>query len=289
MNWGKQIFSLTFLVFFVLTSTNSVQALPLQQNCGWGDSSIESERKCCWPSNYSNSNITDGEDSSGLIGGQIGIIKSVGGFFGDFLVNIGKDAFDLEIDDSMHPDKSNRPENILKYRASELCKVGTYTNKVNPEKPEEISRNNCVCAISEAQAQATFGTYSAANSKLGKDCARVSSSKEKSECISCLDKQTMGGRRVAHVWTSIGCVPLDLPTFIGQFVLTTLLGLAGILCVGCLIYWAIQLQTRGAEADTIKKAKEGIRSCLMGLLLIIFSIFILRLIGVSILGLPGLG
>lgn len=289
MNWGKQIFSIIILSSLFLLVGKSVFALPMQQNCGWGDSKIESERKCCWPSNMSSGTITDGEDSSGLIGGQVGVLKKVSGFFGDFLVNIGKDAFDLEIDESMHPDKSNRPENVLKYRSSELCKVGTYTNKTNPEKPEEISRNNCVCAISEAQAQAAFGTFSAANSKLGKDCARVSTSKEKTDCISCLDKQTMGGRRVAHVWTSIGCIPLDMPTFIGQFVLTTLLGLAGILSVGCLIFWAIQLQTRGAEADTIKKAKEGIRSCLLGLMLVIFSIFIIRLVGVSILGLPGLG
>ena len=37
----------------------------------------------------------------------------------------------------------------------------------------------------------------------------------------------------------------------------------------------------------LKKAQELITSCIMGLMLIIFSIFILRLIGVDILKIPG--
>ena len=39
--------------------------------------------------------------------------------------------------------------------------------------------------------------------------------------------------------------------------------------------------------EKIKKAQDLLTSCIMGLMLIIFAVFILRLVGVNILRIPG--
>ena len=57
----------------------------------------------------------------------------------------------------------------------------------------------------------------------------------------------------------------------------------------CIIYSAYLIQFSRGNPERIKKAREYLTSCIMGLLLIIFSIFILRLIGVDILRIPGFG
>jgi putative Mn2+ efflux pump MntP len=67
------------------------------------------------------------------------------------------------------------------------------------------------------------------------------------------------------------------------------MGLAGIIAIGCITFAAIQFQLSQGDTEKIKKARELMTSCIMGLILIIFSVFILRVIGVDILQLPGLG
>jgi len=47
------------------------------------------------------------------------------------------------------------------------------------------------------------------------------------------------------------------------------------------------MQSSQGNPEKLKKAQEMITSCIMGLMLIIFSVFILKLIGVNILKIPG--
>lgn len=88
-------------------------------------------------------------------------------------------------------------------------------------------------------------------------------------------------------WTGIGCIKTDIVGFTGS-IIGVGMGVGGAATLLCIIYAAFILQTSRGNPEKIKKAQESLRACISGLLLIIFSIFILQLIGVTILQIPGL-
>ena len=112
-------------------------------------------------------------------------------------------------------------------------------------------------------------------------CEKYINSSEREACIACAEN---GG-----VWTSLTCVYGDVSRFIREILLGWAIGLAGVIALFCIIYAAFQIQTSQGSPEKIKKAQELLTSCIMGLMLIIFSVFILRLIGVDILRIPGFG
>ena len=99
-------------------------------------------------------------------------------------------------------------------------------------------------------------------------------------CLNCI--------RSGGYYSAIGCVPINLSNFVSQFLLGRMIGLAGIIALFCIIYSAFQIQSSQGNTEKIKKSQDILISCILGLILIIFSIFILRLIGVNILQIPGL-
>jgi len=104
---------------------------------------------------------------------------------------------------------------------------------------------------------------------------------ELKNCINCAGRDGL--------WTGMGCLPLDLNSLITSFVLTTGIGIGGGFALLCIIYAAFMMQSSQGNPEKLKKAQEMITSCIMGLMLIIFSVFIMRLIGVNILRIPGFG
>jgi hypothetical protein len=112
-------------------------------------------------------------------------------------------------------------------------------------------------------------------------CAKYLSAniKEVTSCVQCAAGNGM--------WTGMGCLPLDLNTLIGGFILNTGIGIGGMFAFLCIIYAAFMMQSSQGNPEKLKKAQEMITSCIMGLMLIIFSVFIMRLIGVNILRIPG--
>lgn len=146
-----------------------------------------------------------------------------------------------------------------------------------PTTPGDTSDPNCTCV---RQTQAPL----VALEKLCEDIGeKGKSSGERSNCLNCV-RGTDGN---VGVWTGLGCFYADLPTLIQKTILGWGIGFAGVLALLCMIYSTILLQTSRANPEKIKKAQELLVSCITGLLLIIFSIFILRLIGVDILRIPG--
>ncbi|MFA6532714.1 MAG: hypothetical protein WCT22_01815 [Patescibacteria group bacterium] len=99
---------------------------------------------------------------------------------------------------------------------------------------------------------------------------------------SCLNCANGGG-----VWSGLGCVKTDFKSFIEETVFGFGVGLAGGLSLLCIIYAAFMMQSSEGNPEKLKKAQEMITSCIIGLMLIIFSVFILKLIGVNILKIPG--
>lgn len=86
--------------------------------------------------------------------------------------------------------------------------------------------------------------------------------------------------------TAIGCVPVDMGQFIA-WLLPFLFGIAGGISFLLMVYGFILITTSKGDPKAVQGAKETITSAITGLLLSIFSIFILRLIVSGILKLPG--
>lgn len=112
-------------------------------------------------------------------------------------------------------------------------------------------------------------------------CQRQANLGDRSACLACANN---GG-----VFSGIGCVKTDSKKFIEETVFGLGIGLAGGFSLLCIIYAAFMMQSSQGNPEKLKKAQEMITSCIMGLMLIIFSVFILRLIGVNILRIPGFG
>ncbi len=112
-------------------------------------------------------------------------------------------------------------------------------------------------------------------------CQRQFKVEDRNACLTCAND---GG-----VFSGIGCVKTDSKKFIEETVFGLGIGLAGGFSLLCIIYAAFMMQSSQGNPEKLKKAQELITSCIMGLMLIIFSVFILRLIGVNILKIPGFG
>ncbi len=97
------------------------------------------------------------------------------------------------------------------------------------------------------------------------------------------------------VWTAIGCLNAGLPTgsapggsLIGQLLVwATILGSGFAFLI--IVFGGFQIATAAGDPKKMKAAQELIWSGISGLLLIIFSIFLLNLIGFRILNLQPVG
>lgn len=86
-----------------------------------------------------------------------------------------------------------------------------------------------------------------------------------------------------EILTAIGCINVKSPEgFVGS-VLKLAIGIGGGIAMLLIIFGGIQILTSGGNPDKIQAGKELITSAIAGLILIVFSVFILRIIGVEIL------
>ena len=111
-------------------------------------------------------------------------------------------------------------------------------------------------------------------------CTNIESENEKNKCLTCISQENC-------YWSGIGSVYTDLPSFINKNLFGIALSFAGLIAFLCIIYSAVILQTSVGNPERIKKARQNLTSCIAGLLVIIFSIFILSIIGGDIINIPG--
>lgn len=98
------------------------------------------------------------------------------------------------------------------------------------------------------------------------------------ECESCLNN--------SGVWTALGCLPTrpaDLLPKLAQFAV----GIAGGFALMLMLIGAFRISVSAGNPDNVQAGKDMFTSAVAGLLLIIFSALILRIIGVDIFQLPG--
>lgn len=100
-------------------------------------------------------------------------------------------------------------------------------------------------------------------------------------CKQCFDKQ--------GIWTGIGCIPYNDTTQTVRALITVGLGLAGTVVVLMTLAGAFMLSTSKGDPTKVQEAKSLIFSAVSGILFLIFSVSILRFIGVSVLQIPGFG
>jgi len=98
-------------------------------------------------------------------------------------------------------------------------------------------------------------------------------------CLNCLKQN--------NSWTALGCISTSKPTELSNRILTFAIGIGGAIAFLLMIFGGLQIIFSGGNPDKVKAGKEIITAALAGLLLIIFSVFILRVIGYDILKLPG--
>lgn len=98
---------------------------------------------------------------------------------------------------------------------------------------------------------------------------------------------------VTYLDTAIGCIPVrgnkDAVThvFAGWF-LGWAIGVAGGLALLLIVFSGFQIMTAQGDPQKLQAGRELLTSAISGLILIVFSIFLLRLIGVQILNIPGI-
>jgi hypothetical protein len=92
--------------------------------------------------------------------------------------------------------------------------------------------------------------------------------------------------------TAIGCIPVLGAN--GQndflvFLLKWAVGIGGGIAFLLIVYAGFMIMTAAGSPDRLKAGQELLTSAISGLILLVFSIFILKFIGVDILGLDKFG
>jgi hypothetical protein len=90
--------------------------------------------------------------------------------------------------------------------------------------------------------------------------------------------------------TAIGCINVlgSQEEFLGDL-LRWAIGVGSGIAFLLIVYAGFMIMTSSGNPDRLKAGQELLTSALSGLILLIFSVFILNLIGVKILQIPGFG
>lgn len=88
--------------------------------------------------------------------------------------------------------------------------------------------------------------------------------------------------------TAIGCIPINDTNALIGFFLRWAIGIGGGIAFILILVSGFQIMTSQGDPQKLQAGKELLTSAVTGLVLIIFSVFILQFIGVNILGIPGL-
>jgi len=90
------------------------------------------------------------------------------------------------------------------------------------------------------------------------------------------------------IMTAIGCINTASPKLFTGAILNLVTALGGGLALALILYGVFIVTTSGGNPDKLKMGSEIITSAVIGLIFILLSVFLMNLIGINILALPGL-
>jgi hypothetical protein len=96
-----------------------------------------------------------------------------------------------------------------------------------------------------------------------------------------------GGSGNSGILTAIGCVPVlgsDNGKAFGEFVLKWAIGIGGGIAFLLILYGGFMVMTSSGNPERLKAGQELLTSAISGLVLLIFSVFVLNFLGINILG-----
>lgn len=88
--------------------------------------------------------------------------------------------------------------------------------------------------------------------------------------------------------TAIGCIKVGSGNELVNTILRLAIGLGGGIALALILYGVFIVTTSAGMPDKLKAGSEIITSAVIGLIFILLSIFLVHLIGINILGIPGL-
>jgi len=89
--------------------------------------------------------------------------------------------------------------------------------------------------------------------------------------------------------TAIGCIPVENTNEFMGWILGWAVGVGGGIAFLLIIYASFMIMTSQGDPTRLKAGQELLTSAISGLIMLIFSIFILKFIGIDILGLNNFG
>lgn len=113
-------------------------------------------------------------------------------------------------------------------------------------------------------------------------CISIPADPEYSACVACVNAN--------NAYTALGCIiTTDQGEGLFTKLFTTGTGIAGVIAFIIILLGGFKILTSAGNPERLTEGKEMVSSAIAGLLMIIFSIFILQVIGVNVLCIPGFG
>ena len=106
-------------------------------------------------------------------------------------------------------------------------------------------------------------------------------------CRQCLYDVT-GAEIKGNYYTVLGCFSTKPEKFV-QSILSVVFGMAGGIAFMAVLYGSAVVLTSSGNPEKIQGGKDMIQNSIIGILIIVFSVFLLRIVGFDILKIPGFG
>jgi hypothetical protein len=89
---------------------------------------------------------------------------------------------------------------------------------------------------------------------------------------------------VSEIDTAIGCIPTDSNSGTTDFIVRWSIGLGGGIAFLLILFAAFRIMTSAGDPKKLQSGQELLGSAISGILFIIFSVFLIRMISIDILG-----